>query len=406
MNVLVLTPRLPYPPAGGDRVTVYSHIRLLSPLVESIHLLSLIEDPSEIELARQFESEFPNLSVETQLLSPLRSRLNTAVGLAASREPLQVHYYRSGAYARRAQALAASKPFDACYVHLIRMVPYARNLPVPVKVLCMTDCMTLRYERSAPYAEGPMRHVEAIERKRISRFETGCTEGFDASIVVTEVDRRKLLELGAKGRIEVVPFGVNLSRFTLEEDEDYEPNTAVFLGNLHSAPNRDAVRFFVDAIWPHVRAGHPEARFRIVGINAPAWIKQLHGKDGIEVLGAVEDVRPFLRSATCSVCPMRMGAGIQTKNLESLALATPVVSTSIGFEGLNAEQGEGVLVADAPAEFAAHIARLMDEPERRRALGDAGRKVIESRYDWTTRAPVLYALLKGDLPGAGEPSDA
>ncbi|HOF40794.1 MAG TPA: glycosyltransferase [Candidatus Hydrogenedentes bacterium] len=398
MKVLFLTPRLPYPPAGGDKVTVYSHIRLLSPLVDSIHVLSLIEDPAEVQCAREFEAEFPNLTVHTVRLSRNRSRLNAALGLAASSLPLQVHYYRSSVYARRASELAREIAFDACYVHLVRMAPYARNLPIPVKVLCMTDCLTLRYERSAPYATGMGRHIERIERKRITPFELQCTEEFNASIVVTEIDRRRLRELGAQGPLALVPFGVDLSRFTLDTAEARDPDCVAFLGNLHSAPNRDAVRYFVEQIWPRIRQHKPGARFQIIGINAPDWVRRLHGNSGVEVAGAVDDVRPYLRRAACTVCPMRIGAGIQTKNLESLALKTPVVSTRIGFEGLDAPEGHGVVVADSPQEFAEHVLGFLSDAAERERQGEAGRKIIENQYDWNTRAPVLYALLRGEVP--------
>jgi len=401
MKVLFLTPRLPYPPAGGDKVTVYSHIRLLSPLVESIHLLSLIEDDRETESARALQSEFPNLTVETIRLSRTRSRCNAVLGLAASAEPLQVHYYHSARFARRAAELARENAFDACYAHLVRMAPYARNLPVPVKTLCMTDCLTLRYERSAPYAKGIARHIERIERERMAAFETRCTEDFLFSIVVTDLDRQKLLELGARGQIVVIPFGVDLGMFCPEESERRDSDTVVFLGNLHSAPNRDAVRYFVDTIWPRIRKRKPSARFIIVGVNAPSWIQRLHGKKGIEVAGAVADVRPFLRRAACTVCPMRIGAGIQTKNLESLALKTPVVSTTVGFEGLEAQEGEGVLVADSPQEFADRVLLVLTDSGQRTRLGEAGRRIIEERYDWNTRAQALYSLLSGKLPGTG-----
>ncbi|MDY0033979.1 MAG: glycosyltransferase family 4 protein, partial [FCB group bacterium] len=173
------------------------------------------------------------------------------------------------------------------------------------------------------------------------------------------------------------------------------------LGNLHSDPIRDAVRYFVDQIWPRFRQRNPDARFLIIGFNAPDWVTRLHGRDGVDVVGAVDDVRPFLRRAQCTVCPMRIGAGIQTKNLESLALKTPVVSTRIGFEGLDAPEGDGVLVADAPHEFAEHVLRFLTDPAERERQGAAGRRIIEERYDWNTRAPVLYALLTGDMPGAG-----
>ena len=198
---------------------------------------------------------------------------------------------------------------------------------------------------------------------------------------------------------EVSIIGVDLAKFSPDNGEPRQPDTVVFLGNLHSAPNRDAVRYFIEAIWPLVRQRKPDARFQIVGINAPDWLTGLHGREGVEIVGAVEDVRPFLHRAVCTVCPIRIGAGIQTKNLESLALGTPVVSTRIGFEGLDAPEGDGVLVAETPRDFASSVLELLTEPAKRSAMGKAGRRIIEQRYDWNSRASVLYALLAGERPG-------
>jgi len=238
--------------------------------------------------------------------------------------------------------------------------------------------------------------IESVERKRIARYEAACTGKVGAAIVVTGVDRDKLYSLGAKGRIEVIPFGVDLEKFTMSTPVEYDTDVVSFLGNLHSAPNRDAVRYFVDEIWPLVREGNTGARFRIIGINAPDWIRDLDGKMGVDVVGEVDDVRPYLRGSVCTVCPMRIGAGIQTKNLESMALAVPVVSTPVGFEGLGADDGQGILAANGPKAFADAVAGLMGSPERRDTIGMLGRRFIEKNYDWNDRAEGLSALMRGD----------
>ena len=260
INILFLTPRLPYPPAGGDKLCAYHHIRLLAARADHIHLLSLIEREQEQTLAREFENRIPNLTVETVLLPTWRSYVNCLIGLLTTKLPLQVHYYRCSAYAKRVSELSDQNSFDACYFHLIRTAQYAEGVSCAVTLLSLQDCLTLRYERSAQYVRGKARFIDAIERSRIAQYETAFTSKMDVSSVVAAADGDKLRALGARGKIEVVNIGVDLGYFCLDETVAYEPTTISFLGNLHSVPNRDAVRFLVNEIWPLVKLREPELR--------------------------------------------------------------------------------------------------------------------------------------------------
>jgi sugar transferase (PEP-CTERM/EpsH1 system associated) len=394
MKLLVLTPRLPYPPAGGDKLLAYHHIRLMSAKVDRVHLLSFVENGREQEMARRLENEIPNLTVETVLLPPWRSYMNCAAGLI-SKTPLQVHYYRSPQYRARLRKLINAHTFDACYLQLIRMAQYAPDVSPARTILSMTDCLTLRYDRSTPFVRGRTRFTDAIERKRITDYETSVTERMDVNIVVAESDRHKLIELGARGRIEVVGLGVDTDYFASDDTEPYEPHTISFLGNLHSVPNRDAVRFIAEEIWPEVRRKKPDAKLQIIGINPPTFVKSLHGKNGMIVTGAVDDVRPWLRRSAVTVCPVRIGAGVQIKILESLALGVPVITTPVGFEGLEAGDRDGMLVADSGREIARHVLRVLADPAFRDNLGRRGRQFVVAHYSWETAGEILYRMLAG-----------
>lgn len=395
MKVLVLTPRLPYPPAGGDKIMIYNHIRLLARRVERIHVLSFITSEAERKPADEFASKFPNLTVETVLHESWRSWANCAMGLL-TRKPLQVHYYRSETYRRALEALLKRETFDAAVLHLVRMAQYLPLLNGMTTVLALSDCLTLRYERSAPYLSGMTRLIDGVERRRMAWYETASTAWASASFVHTERDRAKLIELGAKGRVAVINNGVDLEYFRPDPAATPETRTISFLGNLHSAPNRDAVRFLAGEVWPLVRERTPDARLQIIGINPTPRIRAWDGRNGVTVTGGVPDVRPYLLKSWATVCPIRIGAGIQNKILESLALGVPVVTTHIGFEGLGAAEGEGVLVADAPRDIAGAVLRLFKDPGERGRLAAAGRAFVEKQYNWDEKSAALLRLLRGE----------
>jgi polysaccharide biosynthesis protein PslH len=396
MRILFLTSRLPWPPAGGDKLLVYHHIRLIAPHAGHIHVLSLVDNEADRENAAAFEKEFENLTVETVLLPSWQSWLRTLKGLLFSSAPLQVHYYHCPAYSRRLRQLAREQEFDACYLHLIRMLPYARHLPDDVRtVLSMTDCLTLRYERSLPYTRGKARLIDRVELRRVPAYEAAAVKQTGAAIVVTENDRDKLIELGADPAIRVVRNGVDFSFFHPDPGRASSGCRISFLGNLHSTPNRDAVRYLIREIWPLVRADAPQAELQIIGINPTPWMLEENGRNGVTVTGAVDDVRPWLWKSAVSVCPMRIGAGVQNKILESLALGVPVIASPVGFEGLGAGADDGVLVAEDAEAFAAAILRVLGDAALRADLAREGRNFVEQHYSWEEQGGKLRNILKG-----------
>ena len=380
---------------------VFNHVRLLAPKVEHIHILTFIEQQEQRALADELERTFENVSVQTVLLPPSRSRLGALRGLISSDLPLQLHYYRSRDYASALRDTVARQPFDACYIQLIRMAQYMHLLLPMTKVLALTDCLTLRYERSAPYVRGWTAFVDARERQRVTRYETAITGEADVSFVVNGADRDKLVALGAKGRLAVLELGVDLDYFQPNHEEKPEPRSAVLVGNFHSVPNQDAVRYAVHDVWPLVRDRFPDARLEIVGILVPKWIRALDGKDGVVVRGGVDDVRPHLWRSALSLCPMRIAAGTQFKVIESLALGVPVVTTPLALEGLGPDGGKGILVGENPESMARAVASVFESSARRDDLARQGRAFVEEHFNWQDRAERLLELMGGGNPSQG-----
>jgi glycosyltransferase involved in cell wall biosynthesis len=177
-------------------------------------------------------------------------------------------------------------------------------------------------------------------------------------------------------------------------------NRLVFVGAMDYTANIDAVTRFASRTWPQIRARVPELSFTIVGRNPSPAVTALRGQPGIEVSGTVGDVRPYYREAFAVVVPLRLGSGTRLKILEAMAAGVPVISTTLGAEGLEAEPGEEILIADTPEDTVGAIASLRRNPELRHTLEERGRKLAARRYDWAVIGDRLYSIYENAVHGA------
>jgi glycosyltransferase involved in cell wall biosynthesis len=235
---------------------------------------------------------------------------------------------------------------------------------------------------------------------KLARYERAVMHGADGVVAVSEEDRRMLLRLQPAARIGVVPNGVDTAHFSRSAlaGERAGPvslaaNTLVFSGTLDFRPNVDAVLWFMREVLPRIRARRPEVRLLVVGKRPAPALRALAAQGLLTLTGEVPDARPYIAGAAVYVVPMRIGGGVRLKLLEALALEVPVVSTTMGAEGVaGLRADEHCLLADDPADFAIAVLRLLDDPMLGRRLGAAGRELARERYDWTVIVPRLEAL--------------
>jgi glycosyltransferase involved in cell wall biosynthesis len=195
----------------------------------------------------------------------------------------------------------------------------------------------------------------------------------------------------------VVPNGVDLDYF-LPSAEPAQSRTLVFNGILDYRPNLDAALHLVDEIWPLVLRRHPDARLSIVGRGNAADIKRLR-RPSVEVTGMVPDIRPYMTRAAVAAVPIRMGGGTRLKVVEGLAMGKPMVSTTLGCEGIDVHHREQLLIGDDAESFAACIIELFDSPSLAATLGAAGRERMERDYSWDLGAERLGGLYHSIVAG-------
>nr|MCU0493275.1 glycosyltransferase [Chloroflexaceae bacterium] len=259
-------------------------------------------------------------------------------------------------------------------------------------------------------------------------YERRLLQRYDHVLAVSEEDRRALHRLAPQAPISIMPNGVDSEFFKNREPrtENREPvgsaaagssvdfvvrstqyavrstqyATLVFTGTLDFRPNVDAVTWFAHQVLPLVLQRRPEARFVVVGRTPAPAVRALHNGSTFEVVPDVPDVRPYIAGAAAYLVPMRMGGGVRLKLLEALAMEAPIVSTSMGAEGVHGlTHGAQLLLADTPATFAAAVELLLAQPAFGQRLGAAGRAFVAAHYDWRAIVPRLeevYQQLTGD----------
>ena len=226
----------------------------------------------------------------------------------------------------------------------------------------------------------------------------------DAHTVVSRRDQATLESSTPSATVQVIENGVDTAYFLRKTNSGASPPcSVVFVGAMDYNANEDAVIWFADHVWPSAMQRFPELRFTIVGRKPTPGVTALTDRPGIEVSGTVPDVRPYYENALAMVVPLRWGSGTRLKILEAMAAGVPVISTTLGAEGLEASHGQEILIADSPEEMLEAIAALRDSPELRTRLADLGRRLAISKYDWAIPGERLFSIYANTLckqPGA------
>jgi glycosyltransferase involved in cell wall biosynthesis len=197
---------------------------------------------------------------------------------------------------------------------------------------------------------------------------------------MSEVDRSLVLRENPNLNVDVIPNGVDTKDYQMLPYEETTSNI-IFVGDMGYLPNVDAIQFFHKEILPHIQGIIPNVEIWVVGIDPPDVLKQLEGKT-VHVTGRVEDVRLYYQRSNICVIPLRAGGGTRLKILEAMALGRPVVSTTIGCEGLEVIDGEHIFIADDPKEFAKKTLLLLTNQQIRKQIIQNARHLVETHYDW------------------------
>jgi len=393
--VLVLAPFSPYPPSDGGRLRVYTLIRLLSYRYD-FHLLSFIEN-NEQALC------FPELKKVCKTVDfVLRANEHKSLfNVLKDWVSLPFHYigFSTNAMKNKLREVLELQQPDIVQTEFSLMSPYlGLNREFP-SIYIEHDISIISGNSYNPPFKGWKRLIEYIDRFATLRLEKKSCRLADCVVTVTDVDRHILRQHVPEARIETVSTGTDLDYFS-REYKGVANRNIVFVGSMGHFPNVDASLYFCAKIFPRIKEEFPDAAFTIVGSGRNAEVSSLaENNPFIRVTGYVEDVRPYIDEAEVFVAPMRKGAGIKGKLLEAMAMCKPMVTTSIGSQGIGIEPERDFLLADDPDVFAKQVLRLFRNPELKRSLAVNAKKICREHYDWRIKAgqmEKIYESLLGD----------
>jgi len=324
------------------------------------------------------------------------SVLNVLRGMAGP-VPLTVLNYASKEIERVLRGALASTAFDAVQIESIHMAPYLETIRrVNPGVKAVLDWHNVESELISQYAASTGNPAKKLVAARTStllrRMEQDVLKSFFAHTVVSDLERDKLLKRAPEAKVHVIANGVDTAAFARRESAAVS-RTLLFVGSMDYHANSEAVLWFCHEIWPRIAAEFPELDFKIVGRNPPAAVQRL-ASDRIAVTGTVEDVRPYYYAAFAVLVPLRVGGGTRLKILEAMAAGVPVISTRLGAEGIAAEDGKQILLADTPADMAAAIRALLTQAGLAASLRDSARTLVETNYDWQVLGEKLADLYR------------
>ena len=404
-RLLFLAQSLPYPPHSGVAARTFNVLKQLHEAFDldlvAFYRLNHQADAKARDAAREglrgvtdFVAEPTPIANEHSVPRRVWDHLRS---LCSGR--IYTYYeYESRNFAERLRAVLRARSPDLVHLDSLDLHRWLAELP-PVPVVCThhdIDADLLRL-RAGRLREPFMRNYLKLQATRSERLARQLCPTFAQNVMMSELDAGRLRALAPGAPTFVVPNGT--------DTEYFHPNgrrpvagRVVFVGPTYSFPNRDAVEFLLADIWPRTRAAHRAASLHLVGRNTAADASRYAAEAGVTPLGYVTDVRHALGEASCCVVPIRVGGGTRLKILDAWAMGKAVVSTSIGCEGLDAVDGENILIRDTPNAIAQGIAEVLGDPQLRTRLEQNARQTALETYSWQvvgTRMRAAYSEMLG-----------
>jgi len=411
MKVLLLTQVLPYPPDSGPKVKAWNVLKYLAHQHE-VTLVSFVRGDQSDDV-RQLEKYCRAVYAVPMERSALRDGLAMARSLFTGQPWMMVRDDRA-AMRQLVDRLAAEEHFDVAHADQLNMAQYAARVPGARKILDAHNALWLLYKRLwDTMRPGPKKWLLGRDWRLLKRYEGQVCREFDAVLAVSEEDELALQEAikcplpgpppsskaptGEGKDITVIPIAVDTDEVAPVERRPGADHI-LHIGTMYWPPNIDGVRWFIYQVYPHIRTQRPDVRFDVVGARPPQDLVSLGGNgSGINVTGYVADATPYLEQAGVMVVPVRAGGGMRVKILNALAQGLPMVSTTIGCEGITVQDGRHLLIADTPEEFAQATLRLLNDKSLADELGHNGRQLVQSTYDYRAACRLLESVYRGDV---------
>lgn len=382
MKLMVFTSRFPYPIERGDKLRIYHQIRELSQHHEVV-LVTLHDHAIP-------EKDMTEMKQYCQRIYPFRlTKFSIIWHLALSllnQRPAQLAYFFRPKWKRKIREIIEKEQPDHLYCQLLRIAAYVRDVPMP-KTLDFMDALSVGMKRRADQSPWWLRPIFRREAKLLARYERALLADFDHFTIISTQDRDHI-HPGKSSDIQVISNGVDTSFFVPQT----VPTTVdlVFVGNLGYFPNVEAAKYLAQKVMPLLGK---EVHLSLAGARPTSEVMAL-ASDRVSVSGWVDDIRDAYASAKVMVAPLFAGSGQQNKILEAMAMGVPCVTTPLVNRAIGALEGDAILLAESPEDFARHINRLLTDDAEATRIGQAGLQFVQKMYSWEGTVKELMGVWK------------
>jgi len=380
VRILFLQKRLLLPCDTGGKIRTLNVLRHLAKWHEVTYLCNLQE--SESIYVDELRSTGVELKTVPWVEAPRRSLrfLLFAVRNLLSKYPLNVDKDYDPHLRRVAEELVQEGNHDLLICDFVQMARNCLLLDLP-KLLFQHNVEAEIFERLSQRVRGPWSWYLRRQAARMRCFESDAGADFDGVVAVSRRDQQQFRDRYDWKQVDVIDTAVDVDYYSPSPTSGKTSSRSiVFIGSMDWPPNQEGVLHFVQSIWPQVLAKHPDVEFTIVGRHPSASIRSLERLPNIQVTGGVADTRPYLDRALLSIVPLYSGGGTRLKIFESMAMKCPVVSTSLGAEGLEVVDGEHLKIRDSDQEFSNSISELVSDKRQRERLSQAAYLLVHDRY--------------------------
>ena len=392
-NVLYLTHRVPFPPDKGDKIRAYHVLKHLAKRT-GVWLACLADEPSSEETIATLRGLTKRLAIIP--VPPSRRWPRAALSFLSGRT-ISEGVFASPRLSKILARWAKEAAFHASLASSSSLARYLRQ-PALRQVPAVVDLVDVDSQKWLDYAastKGPRSRLFRVEARRLRQLEHALSSWAVAGTVVSQAEADVFHSFCPWDGLQVLPNGVDFNYFKPPPRSSTEEG-CIFVGALDYYPNVDAVRWFTREVWPEIYRLFPGGRLQLVGRRPVAAVRKLAEVEGVEVVGQLADVRPYLAKAAVVIAPLRIARGVQNKVLEALAMAKATVASPQALAGFPKQLVLPALCASSPAEWIDVVVRLLRDVALRRDLGECGRHYVESQHDWDRCLAPLDELL--DLP--------
>lgn len=380
MKVLQLCNKPPYPPVDGGTMAMNSITQGLLNHGCEVKVLTVATDkhpvrteqlPDDYRQRTSFESVYIDLGV----------KIFPALGAMLTGESYHVQRYISNTFATKLREILCAEQFDIIHVESIFLTPYVeliRRYSKAKVILRAHNVEHLIWKRIATSCRNPLRrwylkHLSLTLRA----YELEHLSDYDGIVCITRNDADRFLADGCRRPVVSIPFGVNPPQSVPVDEED---NSLFHIGAMDWMPNKESIQWMLDEVWPVIHAQVPQAKLYLAGRKMPeAWMRTTI--PGVTIVGEVPDAAEFISGKKINVVPLLSGSGIRVKIIEAMSMGKTVITTTVGAQGIDYTDGEDLLIADTPQQFADQVRRCLNDDAFCRTVGQNAAALIARQYN-------------------------